>query len=69
MYDVRRIDPMRVSGNEHHGSTLLAETAEVSQDFFYNFSAIDVTALTRRVRRLQPDTSNAEDVLRSGLFE
>jgi len=35
-FDVKcsRKNPMRVSGNEHHGSTVLAETAEESQDFF-----------------------------------
>jgi hypothetical protein len=37
MWDVRAVDPMRVSGKEHHGSTVLAETAEESQDFFQQF--------------------------------
>jgi hypothetical protein len=34
MWDVREIDPIRASGYEHHGSTLLAETTEARQDFF-----------------------------------
>src|SRR5437763_1713873 len=63
------IDPIRVSGYEHHGNTLLAEAAELRQDFSNNFSAINLTALTKKRgvgcgRRL-----NAKDILHSALFE
>ena len=36
-WDVREINPIRVSGEEHHGTTVLAETAEVRQQFSRNF--------------------------------
>jgi len=66
--DVRAIDPMRVSGHEHHGSTVLAETAEVSQDFFQQFFSDRRNHLYKKRSEAAADTSNAEDVLRSGLF-
>jgi hypothetical protein len=69
MWDVRAIDPMRVSGKEHHGSTFLAETAEVSQDFFQQFSSDRRNYLYKKRSEAAADTSSAEDVLRSGLFE
>ena len=36
MWDVRVRDPIRVPVSKHRGSTLLAKTAEVRQDFFLN---------------------------------
>jgi hypothetical protein len=69
MWDVRAIDPMRISGNEHHGSTFLAETAEVSQDFFQQFFSDRRNRLHKKSSETAADTSNVEDVLRSGLLE
>jgi hypothetical protein len=69
MWDVRAVDPMRVSGEEHHGSTVLAETAEESQDFFQQFFSDRRNHLYKKRSEAAADTSNAEDVLRSGLFE
>jgi hypothetical protein len=60
---------MRVSGNEHHGSTVLVETAEESQDFFQQFFSDRRNRLYKNGSEAAADTSNAEEVLRSGLFE
>ena len=64
MWDVRGSDPMRVPGNEHHGSTFLAETAEVSQGFFQQFFSDRRNRLYKKGSEAAADTSNAEDVLR-----
>ena len=67
-WDVRGSDPIRVSGNEHHGSAFLAETAEVSQDFFQQFFSDRRNRLYKKGSEAAADSSNAEDALRSGLF-
>jgi len=53
----------------HVGSTVLAETAEESQDFFQQFFSDRRNHLYKKRSEAAADTSNAEDVLRSGLFE
>jgi len=48
---------------------LLAETAEESQDFFQQFFSDRPNHLYKKRSEAAADASNAEEVLRSGLFE
>ena len=69
MWDVRGSDPMRVPGNEHHGSTFLAETAEVSQGFFQQFFSDRRNRLYKKGgRRLQRTPQMQRTYYGSGLF-
>ena len=56
--DVRAIDPMRVSGNEHHGSTVVAATEEGSQYFFQQFFSDRRDRLYKKSSEAAADTSN-----------